>query len=215
VAEHIAGHRVWENQVVAAGLIGAVAATAGTIERPNGAKVTYRAMGEASSDVSLDVFGAIDRQGAVTYAFGGDIRAQAKIQRVGFDPKGGSVRWASGEPACSEFRTVTLFRVEPNGTSTRVASVRTGQGTGEFGGPLLERPLGEITGYYYAEVAPVTRKIDRHGHFDPDGPGGPAPPFRVALLYKIGGGYYRALRCLPARSPTIFAKVPAGLVNSQ
>ena len=82
MAEHIAGHRVWENQVVAAGLIGAVAATAGTIERPNGNKVTYRAMGEASSDVSLDVFGAIDRQGAVTYAFGGDIRAQAEIQRV-------------------------------------------------------------------------------------------------------------------------------------
>jgi hypothetical protein len=201
--------------MVAAGLIGAVAATAGTIERPNGNKVTYRPMGEASSNVSLDIFGAIDRQGAVTYAFGGRITAQAKIQRVGFDPKGASVRWASGEPACREYRTVTLFRVEPNGTSTSVASVRTGQGTGEFGGPLLKRPLGEITGYYYVEVAPATRKLDRHGRFDPDGPGRPAPPSRVALFYKIGGGYYRALSCLRARSPTIFAEVPAGLSNSQ
>ena len=48
-------------------------------------------MGEASSNVSLDVFGAIDRQGAVTYAFGGDIRAQAQIRRVRFDPKGAAL----------------------------------------------------------------------------------------------------------------------------
>jgi len=201
--------------MVAAGLIGAVAATAkNVIERPNGAKVTYRAMGEASSNVSLDIFGAIDRQGAVTYAFGGETRPAEKIQGVGFAPKGPSVRRPNTN-ACKEYRTVTLFRVEPNGTSTRVASVRTGQGTGEFGGPLVERPLGEITGYYYAEVAPATSKLHRHGRFDPDGPGRPAPPFRLAEFYKIGGGYYRALRCLPARSPTIFAEVPAGLLNSQ
>ena len=184
------------------------------IERPNGAKVTYRAMGEVSSNVSIDVFGAIDRQGAVTYAFGGDIRAQAQIRSARFDPKGAAGGGGNVQlPACSEYRTVTLFRVEPNGTSTRVATMRTGQGTGEFGGPL-ERPLGEITGYYYAEVAPATLKPHRHG--------------RVAEFYKIGGdpnqpakpkrsrgAYYRALRCLPARSPTIFAEVPAGLLNSQ
>lgn len=168
------------------------------IERPNGTKVTYRAMGEVSSNVSIDVFGAIDRQGAVTYAFGGDIRAQAQIRSARFDPKGAAGGGGNVQlPACSEYRTVTLFRIEPNGTSTRVASGRTGQGTGEFGGPLLERPLGEITGYYYAEVAPATRKLHRHE------------------FYKIGGKYYRALRCLPARSPTIFAEVPAGLLNSQ
>jgi Ca2+-binding RTX toxin-like protein len=91
-----------------------------------------------------------------------------------------------------------LFRVEPNGTSTRVASVQTGQGTTSANGPrltrgafALERPLGEITGYYYAEVAPATRKAHRHE------------------FYKVGGAYYQALSCLPARSPTIFAEVPA------
>jgi hypothetical protein len=192
--------------IVAAGLIGAVAATAGTIERPNGTKVTYRAMGEAGSNVSLDIFGAIDRQGAVTYAFGGDISAQARIRRVRFAPEGPSRNGPSGA-ACREYRTVTLFRVEPNGTSTRVASLQTGQGTGEFGGPLLERPLGEITGHYYAEVAPATSRVQRH---DPRGRKAHRHQF-----YKVGGAYYRALSCLPARSPTIFVKVPAGLSNSQ
>jgi hypothetical protein len=185
-----------------------VAATAGTIERPNGNKVTYRAMGEVSSNVSLDVFGAIDRQGAVTYAFGGQISPQAEIRRVRFDPEGpsmGGVR--GGNKACSEYRTVTFFRVEPNGTSTRVASMQTGQLSGEFGGPL-ERPLGEITGYYYAEVAPATTKIHRHELYkiggDPNKP----------ITKRSRGAYYRALRCLPARSPTIFVEVPAGLLNS-
>ena len=190
--------------MVAAGLIGAVAATAkNVIQRPNGHKVPYRAMGKASSNVSLDIFGAIDRQGAVTYAFGGDISAQARIRRVRFAPEGPSRNGPSGA-ACREYRTVTLFRVEPNGTSTRVASLQTGQGTGEFGGPLLERPLGEITGYYYAEVAPATSRVQRH---DPRGRKAHRHEF-----YKLGdGGYYKALTCLPARSPTIFAQVPAGL----
>jgi hypothetical protein len=199
--------------VVAAGVMALGTQTViakNVIERPNGAKVTYRAMGEVSSNVSLDVFGAIDRQGAVTYAFGGETRPAEKIQGVGFAPKGASVRRPNTN-ACKEYRTVTLFRVEPNGTSTRVASVETGQGSPEFGGPL-ERPLAEITGYYYAEVAPATSKLHRHGRFDPDGPG-PEPSFRLAEFYKVGGGYYRALRCLPARSPTIFVEVPAGLTQ--
>ena len=119
--------------------------------------------------------------------------------------------------ACSEYRTVTLFRVEPNGTSTRVASVQTGQGTGGFAGPL-ERPLGEITGHYYAEVAAATRY--------PGKPRSPRSPLHHGrLVYKIGGNpndpkpsggaYYRALSCLPARSPTFFVEVPAALLNSQ
>jgi Ca2+-binding RTX toxin-like protein len=40
-------------------------------------------------------------------------------------------------------------------------------------------------------VAPATRKAHRHE------------------FYKVGGAYYQALSCLPARSPTIFAEVPA------
>jgi hypothetical protein len=188
--------------VAAVGVMALGAQTAianNVIERPNGHKVPYRAMGEVSSNVSLDVFAVpFDPQGVVTYAFGGETRAQAEIQRVRFDPEGPSGRWANSGAACDESRTVTLFRVESNGTSTRVASVQTGQGTTSANGPrltrgafALERPLGEITGYYYAEVAPATRKAHRHE------------------FYKVGGAYYQALSCLPARSPTIFAEVPA------
>jgi hypothetical protein len=187
------------------------------IVRPNGNKVTYHAMAEVSSDVSLDVSGAIDRQGAVTYAFGGDIRAQAQIRSARFSSKGAAGGGGNVQlPACSEYRTVTLFRVEPNGTSTRVASVRTGQGTGEFGGPLLERPLGEITGHYYVEVAPATLKASKDLRL-PRPSRRSHPPFRgrVVDFYKVGGRYYQALSCLPARSPTIFVEVPAGLLNSK
>jgi hypothetical protein len=186
--------------------------------RPNGNKVTSRAMAEVSSEVSLDVSGAIDRQGAVTYAFGGDIRAQAQIRGAAFDPKGAAGGGGNVQnPACSELRTVTLFRVEPNGTSTRVASVRTGRATdsphpGEFGGPLA-RPLGEITGHYYVEVAPATLKASRD--LRTKRPGRVSSLRRLVKFYKVGGRYYRALSCLPARSPTIFVEVPAGLSNSQ
>jgi hypothetical protein len=187
---------------LAAGVMALGAQTAiakNVIERPNGNKVPYRAMGEVSSTVSLDVFAVpFDPQGVVTYAFGGETRPQGEIDRVRFVQKGPS-GGGGGGAACSEYRTVTLFRVEPNGTSTRVASVQTGQGTTSANGPrltrggfALERPLGEITGYYYAEVAPTTtRKLGRQN------------------LYKVRGAYYRALTCLPARSPTIFAEVPA------
>ncbi len=172
------------------------------IERPNGNKVPYRAMGEVGSSVSLGVFAVpFDPQGVVTYAFDGETGPQAEIRRVRFVQKGPSGGGPSGA-ACSEYRTVTLFRVEPNGTSTRVASVQTGQGTGGF---ALERPLGEITGYYYAEVAPATtRKLGRHELYKVGGdPNQPINPKRSR------GAYYRALSCLPARSPTIFAEVPA------
>lgn len=120
-----------------------------------------------SSSVTVDVFGVIDRHGGVTYAFGGQVGAQGLTF------------------ACMGNRTVTLFRVEPNGTATPVASARS-----EFDmfAGMVERPLGEITGYYYAEVAPAKRKFKR--------------------------GKYRKLRCLAARSPTIFVEVPAGLLTS-
>jgi hypothetical protein len=118
-----------------------------------------------SSSVTVDVFGVIDRHGAVTYAFGGGIGAHFTF-------------------ACEADRTVTLFRVEPNGSATPVASANS-----EFSGfvGMLERPLSEITGYYYAEVAPVTRKFKR--------------------------GRYRKLKCLGARSATIFVEVPAALLK--
>ena len=118
-----------------------------------------------SSSVTVDVFGVIDRHGSVSYAFGGEIGAHFTF-------------------ACEADRTVTLFRVEPGGSATPVASANSG--FGQFVG-TLERPLGEITGSYYAEVAPATRKLKR--------------------------GRYRKLNCLGARSPTIFVQVPAALLT--
>lgn len=119
-----------------------------------------------TSSVSLDVVGIIDRHGGVTYAFGGEIGAHFTF-------------------ACMADRTVTLFRVEPNGSATQVATANSE--FGQFVGNL-ERPLSQITGSYYAEVAPVTRKFKR--------------------------GRYRKLRCLGARSPTIFVDVPDSLLTS-
>src|SRR5262249_2375811 len=213
--KHVMGRRF--AVVIGVAVVGALALGAQTviaknvIERPNGIKVPYRAMGEVGSNVSLDVFGGIDRQGAVTYAFGGQISPQAEIRRVRFDPEGPSMGGvAGGNKACSEYRTVTLFRVEPNGTSTRVASMQTGQLSGGFGGPL-QRPLGEITGYYYAEVAPATRKPHRQEVYKMGGD--PNKPIKAKGVSR--GAYYRALRCLPARSPTTFVEVPAGLLNSK
>lgn len=121
-----------------------------------------------SSSITVDVFGIIDRHGGVTYAFGGEVTAE------GFTF------------ACMGDRKVKLFRAEPNGTATRVGSARTDLFT--FAG-LLERPLGEITGSYYAKLAPRNRKFKR--------------------------GKHRKLRCLAARSPTIYVEVPAGILTSQ
>jgi hypothetical protein len=117
-----------------------------------------------SSSLTVDVIGVIDRHGGITYAFGGQISAHFVF-------------------ACEAQRQVTLFRVEPNGSATPVASANS-----DFGvfTQTLERPLSEITGQYYAEVAPATRKFKR--------------------------GRYRKLRCLAARSPTIFVDVPAALL---
>jgi hypothetical protein len=120
------------------------------------------------SSIDVDVVGIIDRHGGVTYAFGGAVGAEGYTF------------------ACMGDRKVTLFRVEPNGTARPVASATT-----EFDGftGSLEMPLGEISGSYYAEVAPRTRKFK--------------------------SGKHRKLRCLGARSPTILVQVPAALLGSQ
>jgi hypothetical protein len=120
------------------------------------------------SSIDVDVLGIIDRHGGVTYAFGGGVGAEGYTF------------------ACMGDRQVTLFRVEPNGTARPVASATTE--IDGFAG-ALERPLEEISGSYYAEVAPRTRKFK--------------------------SGKHRKLRCLGARSPTIFVRVPAALLGSQ
>jgi hypothetical protein len=120
------------------------------------------------SSIDVDVLGIIDRHGGVSYAFGGEVGAE------GFTF------------ACMGDRRVRLFRVEPDGRSTPVASATTELGS--FTG-TLERPLGEISGSYYAEVAPRTRKFK--------------------------SGRHRKLRCLGARSSTILVQVPAALLSSQ
>jgi hypothetical protein len=120
------------------------------------------------SSIDVDVLGIIDRHGGVTYAFGGGVGAEGYTF------------------ACMGDRQVTLFRVEPNGTARPVASATTE--IDGFAG-TLERPLEEISGSYYAEVAPRTRKFK--------------------------SGKHRKLRCLGARSPTIFVQVPAALLGSQ
>ena len=89
------------------------------------------------SQVTLDVFGVIDRHGTVTYAFGGEVGAQGFTFR------------------CMEGRKLTLFRLEPNGSATPVASAKS-KFFGAFAG-TLERPLAQIPGYYYAEVKGNTR----------------------------------------------------------
>jgi hypothetical protein len=120
------------------------------------------------SSIDVDVLGIIDRHGGVTYAFGGGVGAEGYTF------------------ACMGDRQVTLFRVEPDGPARPVASATT-----EIGGftGTLERPLGEISGSYYAEVAPRTRKFK--------------------------SGKHRKLRCRGARSPTILVQVPAALLGSQ
>ena len=91
-----------------------------------------------STGIYLDVSGYIDRHGGVFYFWGGDLDAKRS--------------------ACRDGRTVTLFRVEPNGTATPVGSNTSLGDTPDVlnssFGDLLERPLDAITGYYYAEVAP-------------------------------------------------------------
>ncbi|HSD22865.1 MAG TPA: hypothetical protein VLB79_00920 [Solirubrobacterales bacterium] len=145
---------------------------------------------QITTSIYLDVAGEIDRHGGVTYFWLGDVSAK--------------------KSACRGGRNVTLFRVEPNGTSTPVGSSTTDNGPGinSFGN-LLEGPLDALTGYYYAEVAQkrVTTK-QKKGQRVKVGPNG--------TTVTIGGGRAKKvkLNCLAARSSTIYVQVPAGLLTS-
>jgi hypothetical protein len=105
--------------------------------------------------------------------------------------------------ACLDGRNVTLFRVEPNGTSTPVGSSTT---FGREFANLLEGPLDAITGYYYAEVAPkrVTTKQKK----------GQSPVTPVPVSGRSSRARKVKLNCLAARTSTIYVEVPAGLLTS-
>jgi hypothetical protein len=142
---------------------------------------------QISTSIYLDVAGLIDRHGGVTYLWFGDVSAKRS--------------------ACVDGRNVTLFRVEPNGTSTPVGSSTT---FGREFANLLEGPLGAIRGSYYAEVAP--KRVTTKQKMKQKKGQSPVTPVTVS------GGGSRArkvkLNCLAARSSTIYVEVPAGLLTS-
>ena len=145
---------------------------------------------QVSTGIYLDVAGSIDRRGGVLYLWFGHLDAK--------------------QSACLDGRNVTLFRVEPNGTSTPVGSSPTFDD--EFAN-LLEGPLDALTGYYYAEVAPkrVTTKQKKGQRVTVEPNGG-----KGETTVVVGGGRARKvkLNCLAARSSTIYVQVPAGLLTS-
>jgi hypothetical protein len=112
---------------IALGLVGGIA--------PGAAEAKARKVG---TQLSVDIFGVIDRHGAVTYAFGGEVGAAGLTFK------------------CMEGRQVTLFRLEPTGSAMPVASAKS-ELLGFFTGNL-ERPLAQVPGYYYAEVQARKRK---------------------------------------------------------
>ena len=143
---------------------------------------------QISTGIYFDVSALIDRHGGVYYFWGGDLDAKRS--------------------ACRDGRTVTLFRVEPNGTATPVGS-NTSLGdspdvlNSSFG-DLLERPLDAITGYYYAEVAPKRVKTTNQKE----------PKNGVTVIVPFKRAKKVTLNCLGARTPTIYVQVPAGLLTS-
>lgn len=118
------------------------------------------------SRLIVEVFGIIENDASVTYAFAGQVLA------------GGGLEFQ-----CMGGRTVTLFRVESDGTTTPVASDKTDV-VGFFVKANLGLPIDEIPGRYYAEVEEKKKKTN-HGK----------------------------LKCLAARSPTFLVEVPAGLLT--
>ena len=138
---------------------------------------------QVSTSIYLDVAGLIDRHGGVTYFWTGDLDAKRS--------------------ACSNGRTVTLFRVEPSGTASPIASSES-----DFGqaANFLEGPLDTITGSYYAEVAPMRVTKQNTGQI-------PVTPQPVKLKGRSRAKKVK-LNCLAARSSTIYVQVPAGLVTS-
>ena len=143
---------------------------------------------QISTGIYLDAAGLIDRHGGVTYLWDGFLNAK--------------------KSACQDGRNVTLFRVEPSGTASPIASSKS-DFVGEFAN-LLEGPLDAITGSYYAEVAPrrVTTKQKKGKEVKPNGGKG-------ETTVVVGGGRAKKvkLNCLAARSSTIYVQVPAGLLT--
>jgi len=138
---------------------------------------------QVGTGIYLDAAGLIDRHGGVTYFWDGFLNAK--------------------KSACQTGRNVTLFRVEPSGTASPIASSKS-DFIGEFGN-LLEGPLDAITGNYYAEVAPrrVTKQMT-----------GENPETPVVVKPKGKGRAKKVkLNCLAARSSTIYVEVPAGLLT--
>jgi hypothetical protein len=141
---------------------------------------------QISTGIYIDVAGLIDRHGGVTYLWTGFLNAK--------------------QSACVNGRNVTLFRVEPSGTASPIASSKSD--FGEFAN-LLEGPLDAITGYYYAEVA-AKRVKQNSKQKTGQSPVTPVPvkPARSSRARKV------KLNCLAARSSTIYVEVPAGLLTS-
>jgi hypothetical protein len=140
---------------------------------------------QISTGIYLDAAGLIDRHGGVTYLWHGFLNAK--------------------KSACQNGRNVTLFRVEPSGAASPIASSRSD--FGEFGN-LLEGPLDALTGYYYAEAAPkrVIKETSKPKVVKPANQG--------TVIGRSSRARKVKLNCLAARSSTIYVEVPAGLLTS-
>jgi hypothetical protein len=139
---------------------------------------------QISTGIFLDVAGLIDRNGGVSYFWFGGVSAK--------------------KSTCLDGRNVTLFRVEPNGTASPIASSESD--SGEF--TDLLGPLDAITGSYYAEIAPkqVITETSKPKVVKPFNKGTVVGRATRARRVK--------LNCLAARSSTIHVEVPAGLLTS-
>ncbi len=140
---------------------------------------------QISTSIFLDVAGLIDRNGGVTYFWFGGVSAK--------------------KSTCRDGRNVTLFRVEPNGTASPIASSESDSGDVQ---PMLLGPLDAITGSYYAEIAPkqVIKWTSKPKVVKPVSQG--TVIGRASRVRKV------KLNCLAARSSTIHVEVPAGLLTS-
>ena len=139
---------------------------------------------QISTGIFLDVAGLIDRNGGVTYFWFGGVSAK--------------------KSTCLDGRNVTLFRVEPNGTASPIASSESD--SGEF--TDLLGPLDAITGSYYAEIAPkqVIKWTSKPKVVKPVNQG--------TVIERASRARRVKLNCLAARSSTIYVEVPAGLLTS-
>ena len=138
---------------------------------------------QISTGIFLDVAGLIDRNGGVTYFWFGGVSAK--------------------KSTCLD-RDVRLFRVEPNGTASPIASSTSD--SGEFSDLL--GPLDAITGSYYAEIGP------RQVITETSKPKVVKPFNKGTVVGRATRARRVKLNCLAARSSTISVQVPAGLLTS-